>query len=217
MLDRVKDRFDLHPERLIADTAYGTGPMLGWLVDRKIAPHIPVFDKSGRADGTWARADFAWDAENDQYICPEGQELKQFRRNYSDPNRGPTGKGVAKYRGLKNVCQACPSKPRCCPNMEFRSITREEHEDARQIARDIAKTEQYDVSMRFRKKVEMLFAHPSAFSAWDVCDCAAHVAQTTNSFSPPPPRTSGSWQSFSPHRRNSQASELKGARPIYRR
>ena len=29
MLDRVKARFDLHPERLIADTAYGTGPMLG--------------------------------------------------------------------------------------------------------------------------------------------------------------------------------------------
>jgi transposase len=88
MLDRVKARFDLHPERLIADTAYGTGPMLGWLVDRKIAPHIPVFDKSGRSDGTWTRADFEWDAENDQYICPEGHTLKQFRRNYSDPNRG---------------------------------------------------------------------------------------------------------------------------------
>jgi hypothetical protein len=42
MLDRVKDRFDLDPERIIADTAYGSGPMLGWLVDRKIAPHIPV-------------------------------------------------------------------------------------------------------------------------------------------------------------------------------
>lgn len=40
MLDRVKGRFDLHPERIIADTAYGSGPMLGWLVDRKIAPHI---------------------------------------------------------------------------------------------------------------------------------------------------------------------------------
>ena len=49
---RPKGTFDLHPERLIADTAYGTGPMLGWLVDRKIAPHIPVFDKSGRSDGT---------------------------------------------------------------------------------------------------------------------------------------------------------------------
>jgi len=159
MLERVKARFDLHPERLIADTAYGTAPMLGWLVDRKIAPHIPVFDKSGRSDGTWTRADFEWDAENNQYICPEGHELKQFRRNYSDPNRGPTGKGVAKYRCLKHTCQACPSKARCCPNMDFRSITREEHEDARQVAREIAKTEQYVISMKLRKKVEMLFAH----------------------------------------------------------
>ncbi len=52
MLKRVKERFDLHPERLIADTAYGTVPLLGWLVDRKIVPHTPVFDKSGRNDGT---------------------------------------------------------------------------------------------------------------------------------------------------------------------
>ncbi len=32
----------------------------------------------------WTRADFEWDAENDQYVCPEGHALKQFRRNYSD-------------------------------------------------------------------------------------------------------------------------------------
>ncbi|GAA6202805.1 hypothetical protein NBRC116599_40310 [Aquicoccus sp. SU-CL01552] len=159
MLRRVKTKFDLHPERLIADTAYGTAPMLGWLVDRKIAPHIPVLDKSGRNDGTWTRADFEWDAENDQYICPEGHELKQFRRNYSDPTRAPTGKGTARYRALKEVCQACPSKARCCPNADARKITREEHEDARQVARDIAKTKQYVISMKLRKKVEMLFAH----------------------------------------------------------
>jgi len=159
MLKRVKAKFDLHPERIIADTAYGTGPMLGWLVDRKIAPHIPVFDKSGRNDGTWTRADFEWDAENDQYVCPEGHALKQFRRNYSDPNRGPTGKGTARYRALKKVCQVCPSKAKCCPNADARKITREEHEDARQAARDIAKSRQYDISMKLRKKVEMLFAH----------------------------------------------------------
>lgn len=46
-----------------------------------------------------------------------------------------------------------------CPNMDFRSITREEHEDARQVARDIATTRQYEVSMKLRKKVEMRFAH----------------------------------------------------------
>lgn len=43
--------------------------------------------------------------------------------------------------------------------MDFRSITREEHEDARQVARDIAKIEQYVISMKLRKKVEMLLAH----------------------------------------------------------
>ncbi len=48
---------------------------------------------------------------------------------------------------------------KCCPNADLRQVTREEHEDARQIARDIAQTKQYDVSMKLRKKVEMLFAH----------------------------------------------------------
>ncbi len=86
MLNRVKAKFGLHPERLIADIAYGSGPMLDWLVKRNIAPHIPFIDKAGRTDGTWSCADFEWDAENNQYICPEGEALKQFRRNYSDPN-----------------------------------------------------------------------------------------------------------------------------------
>ena len=159
MLRRVKAKFDLKPEWLIADTAYGSGPMLDWLVKHNIAPHIPVIDKAGRTDGTWSRTDFEWDAENDQYICPEGHALKQFRRNYSDPNRGPTGKGTARYRALKEVCQACPSKAKCCPNTDARKITREEHEDARDVARAIRKTPQYKVSSKLRKKVEMLFAH----------------------------------------------------------
>ena len=70
-----------------------------------------------------------------------------------------TGKGTARYRALKLTCQACPSKAKCCPNADARKITRDEHEDARQVARDIATTRQYDISMKLRKKVEMLFAH----------------------------------------------------------
>lgn len=159
LLNRLKAKLDLHPERLIANTAYGTGPLLGWLVYRKIAPHFPVFDKAGRSDGIWSRTDFEWDAENDQYTCPEGHALKQFRRNYSDPNRGSTSKGVARYRALKLTFHVCPSKAKCCPNADARKITRKKHEDARQVARDIAKTRQYDISMKLRKNVEMLFAH----------------------------------------------------------
>jgi hypothetical protein len=127
MLDRIKERHDIDPERLIAESAYGSDPILGWRLDRDIMPHIPVLDKAGRTDGTWSRTDFEWNPENNQYICPEGEPLKQFRRNYSDPNRGPSGKRVAKYQALKHTCQACPSKMKCCPKADARKITREEH------------------------------------------------------------------------------------------
>jgi hypothetical protein len=47
MVERSLDGFDLYPEKLIGDTAYGTAEMLNWLVNEQaIEPHIPVFDKS---------------------------------------------------------------------------------------------------------------------------------------------------------------------------
>jgi IS5 family transposase len=68
MIDRVAKSFNLTPERLIADTAYGSAPMLDWLVQgRGIAPHIPVIDKSGRKDGTFERSDFTYDGDDDAY------------------------------------------------------------------------------------------------------------------------------------------------------
>src|SRR5262249_7470570 len=56
MLARTARRFRLKPKRLRAATAYGTGRFLGWLVGRKIAPHIPVRDASDRDDGTLSLA-----------------------------------------------------------------------------------------------------------------------------------------------------------------
>jgi hypothetical protein len=44
-------------------------------VDRKITPHIPVWDKSARHDGTFSRADFVFDRSRNVYICPGGAEL----------------------------------------------------------------------------------------------------------------------------------------------
>ena len=55
-----------------------------WLVkQKKITPHIPVFDKSNRADGRFSRVDFKFDPERDRYTCPAGKELVQFRRTYA--------------------------------------------------------------------------------------------------------------------------------------
>ena len=89
MLDRTAEQFDLTPSRLAADASYGSADMLGWLVDeRGIEPHVKVLDKSERADGTFSRSDFAFDAERDLYVCPEGKELKRYRRSFSTPRDG---------------------------------------------------------------------------------------------------------------------------------
>jgi transposase len=71
MIERTEECFGLYPERLAADTAYGSAEMLGWLVhERGIEPHIPVFDKSNREDGTFSRDDFSYDHQGDVYFCP---------------------------------------------------------------------------------------------------------------------------------------------------
>lgn len=77
MLDRAEERFDLKPSRLAADTAYGTGKFLGWLVKtKKIIPHIPVWEKSDRQDGIFSRSDFHWDRKRGAYICRNGKLLR---------------------------------------------------------------------------------------------------------------------------------------------
>lgn len=138
--------------------------------------------------------------------------LKQFRRNYSDPNRGPTGKGVAKYRALKHTCQACPSKPKCCSKAECRKVTREEHDDARDVARAIRKTAQYKISSKLRKKSRCSSPTSNAFLGWGGSDYGGLAAQTTNSSSLQPPRTCANWPKSFPHRGKREKPDQKGGR-----
>jgi len=160
MIDRTAQRHDVTPDRLAADTAYGSAEMLAWLVDeRGIEPHIPVFDKSERSDGTFSRDDFTYDEEADVYVCPAGKELRKYRRAFTVPRTGVQKDNTVRYRASKRDCDVCPMKPRCCPNAPARKVPRSIHEAARDRARAIARTEAYVASRRERKKVEMLFAH----------------------------------------------------------
>lgn len=160
MIERTHDELGLWPERLIADTGYGSAEMLNWLVhERGIEPHIPVFDKSKRKDGTFSREDFTYDHASDSYRCPGGKPLKLYRRPFKRPRDGVNKDGTLGYRASKHDCNACALKPRCCPKAPARKVTRSIYEGARDMARDIAKTEAYQTSRYQRKKVEMLFAH----------------------------------------------------------
>ena len=71
MIERTEQRFDMKPERLAADTAYGSAANLDWVVnDKHIAPHIPVIDKSKREDGTFSREDFTFRQEAQRLHLP---------------------------------------------------------------------------------------------------------------------------------------------------
>jgi len=160
MIDRVEDRFDLKPERLVGDTAYGVAPMLEWMVnDKGIAPHVPVWEKAERGDGTLSRSEFQWHEEVNEYRCPEGKALRSNWRPFKNARSHITKADTILYRSSQSDCKNCPTKEWCCPNTPVRKISRSLFENARDVARDIAKTDAYLQSHKDRKKVEMLFAH----------------------------------------------------------
>ena len=149
MVARTQERFDLKPDNIAGDVAYGTGEMLGWLVEREIDPHIPVWDKARRDDGILSREDFAYDKERDVYVCPQGKTLKTTGRRHG-------GKTLL-YRSSKYDCDSCPLKPRCCPTTPSRKVPRDINEAARDHTRSLMGTEAYAQSGRARKKIETLF------------------------------------------------------------
>ena len=150
MVERTEERFALKPDHLAGDVAYGTGEMLGWLVDHKIDPHIPVWDQSEVASaGKFTRADFAYDRERDLYICPGGKELKTSGTAHD-------GKTI-KYIAKRSDCANCPLKPQCTTGQE-RRLTRDVNQEARDYTQVLMATEAYETSREERKKIETLFA-----------------------------------------------------------
>ena len=125
------------------------GNPLKWLVDRGVTPHIPVWDKSARSDGTFSRSDFVFDlsATSTSVQAAQADQYRQYRpRPY------------VYYRASKNDCSTCRLKPKCTTAI-VRKITRDLNEEVRDQVRALANTDAFRQSRRERKKVEMRFAH----------------------------------------------------------
>jgi IS5 family transposase len=160
MIDRVEEKLGVKPKRLIGDTAYGTAEMLAWIVEKKgIEPHVSLWERGEREDGTFPRSAFAFNAETDTLTCPSGKTLSLFHRSYRTPRTGVTKDGFRKYRASKGDCDVCALKGQCCPGRPSRIVMRSVHETARDAVRRLEGTPEYQQSRRERKKVEMLFAH----------------------------------------------------------
>src|SRR5271168_860359 len=138
MITRTQQRLGLKAKRLVADTAYGTGRFLNWLIGSGITPHIPVWDMSEREDGTFSRADFKFDPERNVYVCPTGKLLTTTTSVGADH--------VLRYLASRRDCGGCRLKPQCSPKTPSRKITRDVHEDARVYARSFVGTPEFDQS-----------------------------------------------------------------------
>jgi Transposase DDE domain len=150
MIERTGRRFDLKPGWLTADTAYGTGKLLAWLLDESITPHIPVWERYPSSDGMFSRGEFTYDAERDVYVCPNGKLLRTSGTVHDSR--------VRNYLSQPQECRACRLKQRCT-RAPFKKIARDINEDARNHARSLKGTPEFERSSNARKKVEMRFAH----------------------------------------------------------
>jgi hypothetical protein len=90
------------PDRLLGDTAYGTGPVRAELADRQVDVLAPVPEAPGKP-GRLIKRDFDIDLVAGTVRCPAGQTA---------PIRTePSGARRASFS--KRICDACPLRERC--------------------------------------------------------------------------------------------------------
>jgi hypothetical protein len=53
--------------------------------EKNIEPHVPVWEKTERKDGTLSSTEFQWIEETNEYRCPRGNALRSERRPFKNP------------------------------------------------------------------------------------------------------------------------------------
>lgn len=149
--DRVfafHQRYGHYPESLAADTTYGNGEMLHWLLEREITPYMRIKEGTHSKGELYGNEKFTYDPENNRYLCPQGKRL-----NYIGINRGNR---THVYHATAKRCRDCPCKAQCTKGID-RIVSVHIHESDRQRAQEIAKTPAFVQAQRERRKVEALF------------------------------------------------------------
>jgi IS5 family transposase len=98
LLWRVQFRWRLRPHQATGDTTYGTLENIKALEDADIRAYVPLPDWSKRTP-FFGPEQFRYDAQHDQYVCPNGARLrlKTHRYRYQDK----------RYLAQAATCNAC--------------------------------------------------------------------------------------------------------------
>jgi transposase len=149
MIDRYYERHGRRPQAVAADNTYGNGELLQWLVDRGITPYIRVKEYPNLTPDLYGIEKFTYVPEENHYLCPAGKPL-----NYVGINKRNR---VHRYYSTVKRCRGCEQKPQCTRG-QFRTIGIHTCDAARQKAYQVAKTPEFAVALRQRRKVEALFS-----------------------------------------------------------
>lgn len=149
LIARIKWAFQLSPHTLGADKGYATGLFLHWLLEQKVLPHVPIMDARSRNEkGIYPIEQFHYDAEKDQFTCPQGKTLRYWGIHKHSKQHV--------YRPSPKDCGKCSVKEQCT-RATYRSLSYHIYKDAIDAARILTKTREYRISQRMRKRIEELF------------------------------------------------------------
>jgi hypothetical protein len=132
-----------------------------------------VFEKSKREDGVFSREDFAFDDERDIYTCPAGKILRTTGTVVNDDQ--------ALYRARKRDCDACPLKMQCCSKEPVRKVPRNIYEEARDVARALAKPKPTSDRAVIARKSRCCLPTSSASCVLTDCVCRARMVRNSSS------------------------------------
>jgi hypothetical protein len=142
-LRRVIFRWQVRPQRIIADTTYGTIDNIRALEGEEgIRAYVPLPDWEHQRAYP-GPSHFTYDGEHDVYICPESALLHPYRRELKAEK--------VEYRAEAAICNACPRKAECTPSDQGRSVHRSFHAAYLDRVRGYHETEGYKKAMRKRK------------------------------------------------------------------
>jgi transposase len=126
MLIKAKDVLDSDNLSGIADAGYYESNQIKTCEDEGITVHVAIPDRSQKAvkEGRFPREQFEYDAEQDCYHCPQGNQLTPCGKPHLKNEKWHT-----RYQSQASECNACPLREQCLgEKSKVKQIQRWEHE-----------------------------------------------------------------------------------------
>jgi len=143
MAGQAKAALEAESLTVIADPGYYKGEELVECYETGVKALVPKVDTSeSKAKGRYSKADFRYDADRDEYVCPAGQRLTY---RFDSVERG---KRLWVY--MTYECSSCPLQAKCTTGNAKR-IKRWEHEAVLEVAQ--TELQKNPDAMRQRKQI----------------------------------------------------------------